>query len=84
MRRARRSIAMSGTTPEPPPTSSAGVVAVPHEPAADRAAHLELVADHDHVVEEGRHLAVVEPLDGELDLVESSGGDATEYERDAV
>ena len=39
----------------------------------------------DDVVQERRDLAVVEPLDGELDLVRlSSGGDATEYERDAV
>ena len=59
---------MSGTTPEPPPTSSAGAVAVPDEPAADRAAHLELVADLDLVVQERRDLAVLEPFDGELDL----------------
>ena len=57
-RRARRSIAISGTTPEPPPTSSAGRVAVPDEPAADRPAHLELVAGDDVVVQERRHLAV--------------------------
>ena len=66
--RACRSIATSGTTPEPPATPSAGPVAVPHEPAADRTAHLELVAHLDHVGEERRHLAVVEPLDKELDL----------------
>ena len=50
-----------------------GRVAVPHEPAADRPADLELVADHDVVVQERRHLAVVEPLDGELDLVRVVG-----------
>ena len=65
--RACRSIATNGTTPEPPATSSAGRLAVPDEPAADRAAHLELVAGLDDVGQERRHLAVVEPLDAQLD-----------------
>ena len=71
--RASRNIAMSGTMPEPPPRSSAGVVAVPHEVAADRAADLELVAHLEDVVQEGRDLTVVEPLDRELDLVAAVG-----------
>ena len=42
-----RSIAISGTMPEPPATSSSGPPSsiVPDEVAADRAAQLELVAD---------------------------------------
>ena len=71
--RASRSIAISGTTPEPPPTSSAGVVAVPDEPSADRSADLELVTDDHLVVEERRDLAVLEALDGQLDLVRVVG-----------
>ncbi len=73
MLRACRSIDISGTSPEPPPTSSAGCVALPHEPAADRPAYLDLVADDQLVVQERRDLAVVEPLDGEVDLVAVSG-----------
>jgi hypothetical protein len=41
--------------------------------AADRPAQLDLVADSSHVVEEGRDLAVVEPLDGELDMSNALG-----------
>ena len=83
--RASRSIAMSGTSPDPPPTSSAGVSAIPHEQAADRAAHFELVADHDFVVQEASRprrrssRSTVRSIS-----FEPSGGDATEYERDAV
>jgi hypothetical protein len=46
---------------------------VPHEESADGAAHLELVAHLEHVVEERRDLAVVEPLHGELELVAAVG-----------
>ncbi len=41
---------------------------VPDEIAADRAAHLDPVADDRDVVEEGRDLAVLDPLDGQVDL----------------
>ena len=37
--------------------------------SADRSAQLDVVADLGHLMEEGRDLAVVEPLDGELDAV---------------
>ena len=62
-----RSIAISGTMPEPPPTSSSGppVGRVPGEVAADRAAQLELVAAPELVDEVRRDLAVVQPLDRE-------------------
>ena len=56
----------------------AGVSAEPDEPAADRAPHFELVADHDLVVEERGHLAsgsrsTVSSISGD-----PSGADATE------
>ena len=51
---------------------------MPDEPATDRARVLQLVTDHHLVVEEGRHLPVVEALDRELDLLASAGADAAE------
>jgi hypothetical protein len=45
----------------------AAVRNVPHEMPADRPAQFDGVPDLGHVMEEGRDLAVVEPLDGELD-----------------
>ena len=66
-------MAISGTTPDPPPTSRAGV-SPPDEPAADRAPHLELVAGHDLVVEEHRHLPPCEALDRDLELGRAVGG----------
>ncbi len=54
--------------PEPPASSSRGrgVGRVPGEPAADGAAHLELVARLGGPGQVGRDLAVVEALDGQL------------------
>ena len=75
---------MSGTTPEPPPDEHGGRRPLPYEPAPDRAPHLELVADDHVVVQEHRHLAALEPFDGQLDLVRAIGGVATEYDRWAV
>ena len=63
---------MSGTMPEPPPTSNAGSCR-PTEPTADRATHFDLVADLEYVVQIGRRLAVVQAFDGELDLVGAIG-----------
>ena len=64
-----RSIAISGTSPEPPATSSSGPpsLASPDEVAADRAAQLELVAGPQLVGQVRRDLAVVDPLDRQLD-----------------
>ena len=45
---------------------------------ADRSSQLDGVADLGHLMEEGRHLAVVEPLDGELDAVGRSGAEPIE------
>ena len=75
--RACRSIATSGTTPVPPADAERRASAVPDEPAADRSAHLELVAGLDDVGEVGRHLAVVEPLDVQLEQ-RVIGAEATE------
>ena len=77
MRRRWRSIDISGTTPEPPPTSSAGLLAAPDEVGGERAADLDLVAHLDDVVEVRRDLAVLEAVDRQLDLalVERGGGD---------
>ena len=50
-----------------------GPVARPHEEHADRPADLQLVARLDDVVQELRDLAVVEPLDGQLDLARAVG-----------
>ena len=60
---------ISGTTPEPPPNQEqrTAIGDLPHEMAADRSAQLDIVADRGDLVEEGRDLAVVETLDGELD-----------------
>ena len=68
VRRRWRSIAISGTTPEPPPTSSTGLLAAPHEVGRERAADLDLVALDDDLVEVRGDLAVVEPVDRQLDL----------------
>ena len=43
--------------------------ALPHEPATDRPADVELVARLHDVVEEHRHLTVLETFDRELELV---------------
>ena len=66
---------ISGTTPEPPPISSdrTGLGCVPDEMAAERPFHLDLVADRRDLVEEGRDLAILQPLDGQLDLVAGFG-----------
>ena len=82
--RARRSIAISGTTPEPPPTSRAGASAsqVNQPPIGPRTSSSSPTTRSSW--RKRRHLAVVEPLDGELELAGSVGGEATEYERDAV
>src|SRR5690606_21418416 len=40
----------------------------PDEMLADRFRQLDLVADLDHLVEEGRHLAVVQSLDRQFDM----------------
>ena len=86
MRRASRSIAISGTMPDRPRRAGRGS-AVPGEERADRAADLEFVARFHDLVQEGRDLAVVEQLDGQVDHVGAvgpSGGDDSEYARDAV
>ena len=77
VRRRWRSIAISGTTPEPPPTQQRRRLAAPDEVGGERAADLDLVALDDDVVEVGRDLSVLEPVDGQLDLalVERRGGD---------
>ena len=46
--------------------------------AAERPAQLDGVAHLRHVMEEGGDFAVVEPLDGELELAGFSGADAME------
>ena len=62
--------------PLPPPIATAGDVAGPGEPAADRAAHLEHVAELGDVVQVAGHLAVGQPLDHQLDQrVGGVGGD---------
>jgi uncharacterized protein (DUF1501 family) len=54
-----------------------GVLAVPDEVRRERAAHLDLVALDQDVVEVGGDLTVGEPVDGQLDraLVKRRGGD---------
>ncbi len=68
-RGAARIIAISGTTPEPPRDEQqrASLRRLPDEVAADRTAQLDPVAGPELVGEVRRHLAVVEPLDRELD-----------------
>src|SRR4051812_41024242 len=63
-----RNMDMSGTTPEPPASNKSGAAIgdFPNE-MADRPAKLDCVSNHSHVMEEGRDLAVIKPLDGELD-----------------
>jgi hypothetical protein len=60
---------MSGTTPDPPPTSSKrpALGGLPHEVAADRPAKLDLIPRPEFVDEVGGDLPVVEALDRELD-----------------
>ena len=58
---------MSGTTPDPPPMSSAGVAPIPDEPSADGPAYFDRVADEEFVMKEAGDLALGQPLDGELD-----------------
>ena len=72
-------MATSGTTPGAAADQQhrGGVVAVPDEPAADRAAQLELVADVGDGGQVRRHLAVVDADDGQLEAV-GPGGDAIE------
>jgi hypothetical protein len=60
-------MATSGTTPDPPATPQAATPSGPHEPAADRATNLHLVAYLVAVAEVRRHLPVLEPFDIELD-----------------
>ena len=76
-RRAWRSIATSGTTPEPPATPSPGV-RVPDEPSADRSADLELVARLDDVGEEGRTPRPRPAARCTSSSSGSTGGDASE------
>ena len=49
------------------PQQRPAILGAPNEMAADRAADLDLVADLHHLVEEGRHLAVVDQVDRQLD-----------------
>ena len=64
-----RIIAISGTTPEPPATSSTGAVCVARQtnqpPTGPRSSSWS--PDLERVGQVGRDLAVVEPLDGQLD-----------------
>ena len=78
-----RSIAISGTTPEPPPTSSSGPpsLGAPGEVPADRAAQLELVAVAHLAGQVRRDLAVVDRARPSARAAASSGADAIEYER---
>ena len=65
----RRAAASPPTAPRPlpPATPTAGGRAVPDEPAADRAAHLQFVARLDDVGQVPGDLAVVQPLDPQFD-----------------
>ena len=57
----------------------AAVGDLPDKMPADRSAQLDVVADRGDVVEEGRDLAVVEPLDGKLERrAATSGAEAIE------
>ena len=76
---------MSGTTPDPPPTSSAGVSAshTNQPPIGPRTSSTSPTSTTS--CEEARHLAVGQVLDGQLDLAAGRpGAEATEYEREAV
>ena len=57
--------------PEPPASRRTGParLVVPHEVPADRAAELEAIAGQEVVDEIRRDLAVVDPLDGQLEPV---------------
>ena len=63
-------------SPYPAADKDRGAVALPHEPSADRPAHLQLVADLQSVVQESGDLTAGQSLDGELDVVGAvrSGG----------
>ena len=75
-RGARASIETSGDDAGAADDADRGVSPVPGEPAADRPAQLEHVADLGHVVQEPRHLAARQALDQELDQrVAGVGGD---------
>ncbi len=81
--RAWRSMAISGTTPEPPPTSSGG--RRPPRRTSRRSGRGPPARRRARRRRGGtRDLAVRQPLDGELQLARSSGAEATEYERWAV
>ena len=66
---------MSGTTPDPPATRSSGPPSadLPDEVPADRPAHLQSIAAHDDLVQERRHLAALDALDGDVDLARPLG-----------
>ena len=70
-----RIIAISGTTPDPPATSSSGppCVGLPDEVAADRPAELDLVARPQLVGQVRGDLAVVEALHRQLDVLAVRG-----------
>jgi hypothetical protein len=50
-----------------------GLLGPPDEPAADRAAHLEAVPRLEALDEVRRHLAVLQPLDGQFDVLAVGG-----------
>ena len=66
-----RTIAASGTTPDPPADEQErpAVLRPPREPAADRAAQLDLVAVAQLLAQVPGHLAVGQHLDRQLDAL---------------
>ena len=80
-----RAIAISGTMPDPPAMSCTGSAppGSPHEVAAERTLHLELVARQHVAHEVGRHLALGDLIDGELDRLARCRTSPREYERTA-
>jgi hypothetical protein len=61
-------MAMSGTTPEPPPTSNAGVSPRHTNQPPMGPPHTEGIAGHHDVVEEARDFALLETFDCQFDL----------------
>jgi len=57
------------------------VLTVPDEVGGERPADLDPVALDDHIVKVRRDLAVLEPVDRQLDLALVEGDEAIKYER---